>query len=107
MVEKVDLNVDGLIDLDEFCKLFDSISGLDREKQEAEEGGDEDLRAPIKFFVLLSVFDGNKDGLITVEELGLVLSSLGFTEGKKFEDCQEMIRKVDVDGDVGLFCSLL
>ncbi|KAL8497842.1 hypothetical protein ACS0TY_021258 [Phlomoides rotata] len=93
MVEKVDSNGDGLIDLDEFCKLFDSISGLDREKQEAEEGRDEDLREAF------DVFDGNKDGLITVEELGLVLSSLGFTEGKKFEDCQEMIRKVDVDGD--------
>lgn len=96
MVQKVDSNGDGLIDLDEFYKLFDSISGLDREKQgseEAGEGRDGDLKEAF------DVFDGNKDGLITVEELGLVLSSLGFTEGKKFDDCQEMIRKVDVDGD--------
>ncbi|CAN1215352.1 Calmodulin-like protein 3 [Linum perenne] len=41
----------------------------------------------------------NKDGLITVEELGSVLSSLGMKEGKKMEDCKEMIRRVDVDGD--------
>ncbi|PIN09696.1 Calmodulin and related proteins (EF-Hand superfamily) [Handroanthus impetiginosus] len=86
MVEKVDSNGDGLIDFDEFCKLFDSniISGDNR---------DGDLREAF------DVFDDNKDGLITVEELGLVLTSMGFTEGNKLEDCKEMIRKVDVDGD--------
>ncbi|KAL0427131.1 UNVERIFIED_CONTAM: Calmodulin-like protein 2 [Sesamum latifolium] len=100
MVEKVDANGDGLIDFDEFCELFDSISGggdYDAEgRGEAGEraaGGDGDLKEAF------DVFDGNKDGLITVEELGLVLSSLGFTEGKKLEDCKEMIRKVDMDGD--------
>ncbi|KAL2228929.1 calmodulin-like protein 3 [Sesamum indicum] len=95
MVEKVDSNGDGLIDFDEFCELFDSISGGDEGRGEAEEGagGDGDLKEAF------DVFDGNKDGLITVEELGLVLSSLGFTEGKKLEDCKEMIRKVDMDGD--------
>ncbi|KAK4431759.1 Calmodulin-like protein 3 [Sesamum alatum] len=97
MVEKVDSNGDGLIDFDEFCELFDSISGGYEEgrRGEAEEGGggDGDLKEAF------DVFDGNKDGLITVEELGLVLSSLGFTEGKKMEDCKEMIRKVDMDGD--------
>lgn len=87
MVEKVDFNGDGLIDFDEFCELF---SGK-REKEE--EGGDGDLKEAF------DVFDENKDGLITVEELGLVLSSLGFTQGKMVEDCKEMIRKVDVDGD--------
>lgn len=98
MVEKVDSNGDGLIDFDEFCELFDSISGVgdygEEERGEAEErGADGDLKEAF------DVFDGNKDGLITVEELGLVLSSLGFTEGKMMEDCKEMIRKVDMDGD--------
>ncbi|GFP88689.1 calmodulin-like protein 7 [Phtheirospermum japonicum] len=83
MVEKVDSNGDGLIDFDEFCQIFD-------EKEEEEDG---DLKEAF------DVFDGNKDGLITVDELGLVLSSLGFSEGKKIEDCKEMIRKVDMDGD--------
>ncbi|CAI0542803.1 unnamed protein product [Linum tenue] len=45
------------------------------------------------------VFDRDRDGLITVEELGSVLSSLGLKEGKRMEDCKEMIRKVDADGD--------
>ncbi|KAL0345276.1 UNVERIFIED_CONTAM: Calmodulin-like protein 2 [Sesamum radiatum] len=66
--------------------------GVERLKR-GRAGGDGDLKEAF------DVFDGNKDGLITVEELGLVLSSLGFTEGKKLEDCKEMIRKVDMDGD--------
>ncbi|PPR86695.1 hypothetical protein GOBAR_AA33995 [Gossypium barbadense] len=41
----------------------------------------------------------DKDGLITVEELGSVLCSLGLKEGDKIEDCKAMIRKVDIDGD--------
>ena len=45
------------------------------------------------------VFDGDRDGLITVEELGMILSSLGLKEGKKLEACKEMIKKVDLDGD--------
>ncbi|KAK4391602.1 putative calcium-binding protein CML28 [Sesamum angolense] len=76
MVEKVDSNGDGLIDFDEFCELFNSISGggdYDAEGRAEGVGGDGDLKEAF------DVFDGNKDGLITVEELGLVLSSLGFT----------------------------
>ena len=91
MVDKVDFNGDGLIDFDEFCKLYESMDG--GEAAAAADGGDGDLRDAF------DVFDGNKDGRITVEELGMVLSSLGFSEGSKIEDCKEMIRKVDVDGD--------
>ncbi|KAG8367433.1 hypothetical protein BUALT_Bualt16G0071500 [Buddleja alternifolia] len=97
MVAKVDSNGDGLIDFDEFCQLFRFIissSSKDEEReQEEEEERDGDLREAF------DVFDGNKDGVITVEELGLVLSSLGFNEGKMLENCKEMIRNVDVDGD--------
>ncbi|KAL1554839.1 calmodulin-like protein 3 [Salvia divinorum] len=88
MVEKVDFNGDGLIDFGEFCKLYESMDGGGAAADE-----DGDLRDAF------DVFDGNKDGRITVEELGMVLSSLGFSEGSKIEDCKEMIRKVDVDGD--------
>ncbi|CAI0430662.1 unnamed protein product, partial [Linum tenue] len=45
------------------------------------------------------VFDRDRDGMITVEELGSVLSSLGLKEGKRMEACKEMIRRVDADGD--------
>ncbi|KAL3839248.1 hypothetical protein ACJIZ3_023839 [Penstemon smallii] len=95
MVEKVDLNRDGLIDFDEFCELFESISSNGGNVDE-ERGGDDDDEVMKEAF---DVFDENKDGLITVEELGLVLSSLGFTQGNKLEDCKEMIRKVDINGD--------
>lgn len=86
MVEKMDSNGDGLIDFEEFCELFESISG-DRKVV------DEEMREAFE------VFDGNRDGLISVEELGLVLCSLGFVEGNRIENCKEMISKVDVDGD--------
>lgn len=100
MVEKLDSNKDGLVDLGEFKELYELVKG----KKENEEGkeindhndyNDDDEVLKEAF----NVFDDNKDGKITVEELGLVLSSLGLKEGKREEDCLEMIKKVDVDGD--------
>lgn len=95
MVDNLDSNRDGLIDLDEFQKLFELVEGKEREKSEEEKGVNDEGDLKEAF----DVFDGDKDGLITVEELGLVLSSLGLKEGKRMEDCKEMIRKVDIDGD--------
>ncbi|KAK8713751.1 hypothetical protein V6N13_148961 [Hibiscus sabdariffa] len=46
-----------------------------------------------------NVFDQNKDGFITFEELSSVLLSLGLKQGRALEDCQRMITKVDADGD--------
>lgn len=86
MVEKMDWNGDGLIDLGEFYESF---------QQEEVEKEDEDGALREAF----EVFDGNKDGVISVEELGLVLGSLGLKQGLKVRDCEDMIRKVDVDGD--------
>lgn len=101
MVVKVDSNGDGLIDFDEFCLLCDSLIGQDEHSGERGKGGgdpeaeeeDEELKEAFE------VFDKDKDGLISVEELGLVLCSLGLKEGKKMEDCKEMIKTVDMDGD--------
>ncbi|KAK6945140.1 EF-hand domain [Dillenia turbinata] len=103
MVEKMDSNGDGLIELGEFRKVFESAKSQESksereggergEEEKEEEVGEDDLKEAF------DVFDENKDGLITVEELGLVLSSLGLKEGNKTEDCKEMIRKVDIDGD--------
>ncbi|CAN1215354.1 Calmodulin-like protein 3 [Linum perenne] len=80
-----DKNGDGLITKQELRESLKNIQISATEKEELKEA--------------FEVFDGDKDGLITVEELGSVLSSLGMKEGKKMEDCKEMIRRVDVDGD--------
>uniref|UniRef100_A0A0Q3PUU5 EF-hand domain-containing protein n=1 Tax=Setaria italica TaxID=4555 RepID=A0A0Q3PUU5_SETIT len=51
------------------------------------------------------VFDGNKDGLISAEELGTVLGSLGMRRAGSgagrpaVAECRDMIRLVDSDGD--------
>ncbi|KAJ7956734.1 calmodulin-like protein 3 [Quillaja saponaria] len=92
---KVDSNGDGLIDFDEFCWLSESMIGDDQKEDESEDIGDIQNNLKDAF----DVFDKDKDGLISVEELGLVLSSLGLNIGRKLEDCKEMIKKVDMDGD--------
>ncbi|GMI88610.1 hypothetical protein HRI_002530300 [Hibiscus trionum] len=104
MVVKLDRNGDGLIDFDEFCNLCEATDDGDfgnnndgsDPKRSAEEGNAYEGEMLKEAF---DVFDRDQDGLITVEELGWVLSSLGLIEGDKIEDCREMIRKVDIDGD--------
>ncbi|KAK4369943.1 hypothetical protein RND71_009418 [Anisodus tanguticus] len=93
MVEKVDSNKDGLIDLDEFYELCHSFLRIEKVVSEEENGQEKDLKDAF------DVFDYDKDGLISEEELSKVLSFLGLNHGNKLDDCKEMIRKVDVDGD--------
>jgi Ca2+-binding EF-hand superfamily protein len=45
------------------------------------------------------VFDRNEDGFITAFELWSVLRRLRMKEGMLYEDCEEMIRVYDKDGD--------
>ncbi|KFK38206.1 hypothetical protein AALP_AA3G082700 [Arabis alpina] len=88
MIEKIDLNGDGYVDIEEFGGLYQTIM------EERDE--EEDMREAF------NVFDQNRDGFITVEELRSVLASLGLKQGRTLEDCKRMISKVDVDGD-GMF----
>ncbi|KAL5560211.1 hypothetical protein UlMin_036422 [Ulmus minor] len=46
-----------------------------------------------------NVFDQNRDGSITVEELRLVLAFLGLKQGRTIEARKRMTKKVDVDSD--------
>lgn len=85
MIEKIDVNGDGCVDIDEFGALYQSLMD--------ERDEDEDMKEAF------NVFDQNGDGFITVDELRSVLSSLGLKQGRTIEDCKKMIVKVDVDGD--------
>ncbi|XP_022864387.1 calmodulin-like protein 3 [Olea europaea var. sylvestris] len=85
MIEKIDVNGDGCVDIDEFGVLYQTI--MDERDEE------EDMREAF------NVFDQNGDGFITVDELKSVLASLGLNQGRTTEDCKKMIKKVDVDGD--------
>ncbi|KAL9239654.1 hypothetical protein vseg_013957 [Gypsophila vaccaria] len=85
MIDKIDENRDGFVDIDEFGSLYQTI--MDEKDEE------EDVREAF------NVFDQNRDGFITVEELRSVLESLGLKQGRTIDDCRKMISKVDVDGD--------
>ncbi|KAJ8528053.1 hypothetical protein K7X08_015504 [Anisodus acutangulus] len=98
MVEKVDSNKDGLIDLDEFYELCHTFLGIE-EVNDGEMNQEEAAKREKDLKDAFDVFDHDKDGLITQEELSKILSSLGMKEGKKLDHCKEMIKKVDVDGD--------
>ncbi|XP_006345220.1 calmodulin-like protein 3 [Solanum tuberosum] len=99
MVEKVDSNKDGLIDLDEFYELCHTFLGIEGVEQEGEMNEEEVANREQGLKEAFDVFDHDKDGLISEEELSKILSSLGMKEGKKLDHCKEMIKKVDVDGD--------
>ncbi|XP_055801129.1 calmodulin-like protein 3 [Solanum dulcamara] len=98
MVEKVDSNKDGLIDLDEFYELCHTFLGIEGE-EEGEVNQEEVANREKDLKEAFDVFDHDKDGLISEEELSSILSSLGMKQGKKLDHCKEMIKKVDVDGD--------
>lgn len=85
MIEKIDVNHDGCVDIDEFGALYQNI--MDERDEEA------DMKEAF------NVFDQNGDGFITVDELKSVMASLGLKQGRSAEDCKSMIMKVDVDGD--------
>ncbi|KAJ0250181.1 Calmodulin-like protein 6 [Hirschfeldia incana] len=88
MIDKIDVNGDGCVDIEEFGELYKTIMVEDED-----EVGEEDMKEAF------NVFDRNGDGFITVDELKAVLSSLGLKQGKTLEECRKMIIQVDVDGD--------
>nr|AEO20055.1 calmodulin [Phaseolus vulgaris] len=85
MIQRIDVNGDGCVDMEEFGELYESIM---EERDEEED-----------MLEAFNVFDQNRDGFISVDELRTVLASLGLHQGRSLEECRKMIVKVDIDGD--------
>lgn len=80
MVREMDSDGDGFIDLDEFMKVMDSVEKEDN------------------LVDAFSVFDCDKNGLISPQELKRVLVRLG-SSNCSLRECKKMIKGVDKDGD--------
>nr|XP_043637022.1 calmodulin-like protein 3 [Erigeron canadensis] len=85
MIDHIDTDGDGSVNMEEFERLYEMIMEERDEEEDIKEA--------------FNVFDKNGDGFITVDELRSVLTSLGLRQGRTIEDCQLMVKKVDVDGD--------
>uniref|UniRef100_A0ACD5VCA7 Uncharacterized protein n=1 Tax=Avena sativa TaxID=4498 RepID=A0ACD5VCA7_AVESA len=85
MMEELDADRDGFVDLGEF------------EAFHARGQGERDLDAELRD--AFDVYDIDGDGRISVAELSKVLGRIG--EGCSTEECERMIASVGVDGDGG------
>ncbi|CAM6083142.1 unnamed protein product [Calypogeia fissa] len=105
MITSVDRNNDGAVDFKDFLSLYqthclsleeqeDNNNSNKASENEAENEEEDDL-----LLEAFRAFDKNLDGQISAEELQVVLINLGMPEGKSLLDCEEMIRKVDRNGD--------
>lgn len=83
MVRAMDCNGDGYVDLDEFMDVVIST------------GGEEEHEHLMDAFL---VFDTDKNGKISAEELRRVLDNLG-CDKCSLGECRKMIKGVDKDGD--------
>lgn len=90
MVREMDRDGDGLVDLDEFMSVMGRTSDHGIQTFSAKE---DDL---LEAFL---IFDTDKNGFISANELQRVLISLGCRENCTLKHCRRMIKGVDKDGD--------
>ncbi|KAL5202426.1 hypothetical protein ABZP36_013378 [Zizania latifolia] len=92
MMEEMDTDRDGFVDLTEFAAFHCGArggGGGDAKDQEA--ASEAELREAFR------MYDADSNGLISARELHRVLRQLG--EKCSVADCSRMIRSVDADGD--------
>ncbi|KAJ7964505.1 Calcium-binding protein [Quillaja saponaria] len=89
MMSELDKNGDGYIDLKEFSEFH--YGGSDSNGGSSEQCVNKELRDAF------DLYDLDKNGLISVNELHAVLKKLG--EKCSLSDCRRMISSVDADGD--------
>jgi len=87
MVESVDKDGNGTIDLDEFIGLLRSKKSGKYAKMSPED----ELKEAFK------IFDSDNNGTIDADELSTVMKALG--EDLNKEEIEFMIKSVDIDGD--------
>ncbi|OAY74409.1 putative calcium-binding protein CML19 [Ananas comosus] len=85
LVASADADGDGLLDVDEFTRLAKFADGEEGERIERE------LREAF------GMYENEGEGCITPKSLRRMLSRLGASRG--VEECRNMIRRFDIDGD--------
>jgi calcium-binding protein CML len=104
VVEKVDRDGDGFIDLEEFVSFHTGRAStassdeysVSRTPSKSGDGASSDEKCALQ--AAFEVFDVDKNGFISAEELQRVMRSLGDKQ-TSLAECRHMINCVDKDGD--------
>ena len=90
MMEEMDADRDGFVDLREFA-AFHCGGGSSDAKEQEEAASEAELKEAFR------MYDADRNGRISARELHRVLRQLG--DKCSVADCSRMIRSVDADGD--------
>lgn len=96
IVRPLSSSEDGSLEFEQFVSLYESLcqdnglTGTDHE---------DGAESPDDLMEAFRVFDKNRDGYISSEELQQILHSLGWGEGRDLGNCEKMICKFDLDSN--------
>ncbi|KAH7387051.1 hypothetical protein KP509_16G002500 [Ceratopteris richardii] len=96
-------NTDGLIDYEGFVRVYRDLMGKNRggsgsaADSAAASALDDDADGSLK--EAFQVFDADRNGLISAQELHDALKSIDVLQGRNLSDCEAMIKRVDSDGN--------